>query len=96
MDGGTNKSARKQQQQSGITSFFRKKAEPEDTMKDSEKLLAGLPKEGHETHLQAPNSPTKEQRSSPQRRDVSLPHLLLSVFLALKPRRLSFEAPGGD
>ena len=76
MDGGTNKSARKQQQQSGITSFFRKKAEPEDTMKDSERPLAGQAKEGHETHLQAPNSPSKEQRSSPQRKDVSFSHLL--------------------
>jgi hypothetical protein len=76
MDGGTNKSARKQQQQSGITSFFRKKAEPEETMKDSEKPLGGQPKDGHETHLQAPNSPSKEQRSSPQRRDVSFPSLL--------------------
>ena len=80
MDGGTNKSARKQQQQSGITSFFRKKAEPEENMKDSEKPLAGQPKDGHENHLQAPNSPSKEQRSSPQRRDVSFPSLL-SVFL---------------
>ena len=75
MDGGTNKSARKQQQQSGITSFFRKKAEPEDPIKDSEKPLAGQPKEGHETHLQVPNSPSKEQRSSPQRKDVSFPPL---------------------
>ena len=76
MDGGTNKSARKQQQQSGITSFFRKKVEPEETMKDSEKPLAGQPKDEHETHLQTPNSPSKEQRSSPQRRDVSFPSLL--------------------
>jgi len=41
MDGGTNKSARKQQQQSGITSFFKKKAEADEPMKDSEKPPTG-------------------------------------------------------
>jgi hypothetical protein len=54
MDGGTNKSARKPQQQSGgnpsITSFFKKKVEPITSVNESEKPVIKPEDEAMQTH----------------------------------------------
>jgi len=68
MDGGTNKSARKPQQQSGgnpsITSFFKKKVEPSVSVPESEKPVIQPAHEELQTHQEVENSPSKEDVAS--------------------------------